>query len=57
VVLDIVLRSVIYSNPELADDPLSANLASINTSEYNNITNETDIRQKKTSEKILWESS
>jgi hypothetical protein len=37
---------VISSNPDLADDSLSASLASINTSEYNNITNNTDIRQK-----------
>jgi hypothetical protein len=34
---------VISSNPDLAED---ASLASINTSEYNNIADNTDIRQK-----------
>jgi hypothetical protein len=34
-------------NPDLADESISANLASIYTSDHNNITNKTDIRQKK----------
>jgi hypothetical protein len=33
-------------NPDLADESISANLASIHTSDHNNITNKTDIRQK-----------
>jgi hypothetical protein len=37
---------VVYINPDLADESISANLASINTSDPNNITNNTDIRQK-----------
>jgi hypothetical protein len=46
VVLDIVLRTVWFIlNPDLADESISANLASINTSDHNNITNNTDIRQ------------
>jgi hypothetical protein len=36
----------ISSNPDLADESISANLASIYTSDHNNITNKTDIRQK-----------
>jgi hypothetical protein len=38
-------------NPDLADESFSANLASINTSDHNNITNNTDIRQNGSDEK------
>jgi hypothetical protein len=38
------LRWIAY--PDLTDESISANLASINTSDHNNITNNTDIRQK-----------
>jgi hypothetical protein len=37
---------VVYLDPDLADESISANLAGINTSDHNNITNNTDIRQK-----------
>jgi hypothetical protein len=39
---------VVNLDPDLADESISANLASINTSDHNNITNNTDIRQKMT---------
>jgi hypothetical protein len=39
------LRWIAY--PDLTDESISANLASINTSDHNNRTNNTDIRQKK----------